>query len=242
MEESTIADLKLKLASATEALRTSEGRATAGQLALEVMHDIRNPLEALRNLIYLTATESDDPEAVRRYAALADEQVAIVIDIADTTLGFARGTNARKPANLVHLTEAALRIHQRTIEGKKIHLVKDLPDEAVVPVYTIEMLQAISNLITNSLDALPSNGTLCLRLRKRSNGVDLVVADDGHGISEEHAGNIFEPFFTTKEDRGTGLGLALTKKIIERHRGTIRMRSSVRPGKSGTTFKISIPA
>ena len=241
MEESTVADLKLKLAPATEALRTSEGRATAGQLALEVMHDIRNPLEALRNLIYLTATESDDPEAVRRYAALADEQVAIVIDIADTTLGFARGTNARKPANLVHLTEAALRIHQRTIEGKKIHLVKDLPDEAVVPVYTIEMLQAISNLITNSLDALPSNGTLCLRLRKRSNGVDLVVADDGHGISEEHAGNSLS-HSSRQEDRGTGLGLALTKKIIERHRGTIRMRSSVRPGKSGTTFKISIPA
>jgi len=242
MEESTIADLELKLASAAEALRRSEELATAGQLALEVMHDIRNPLEALRNLIYLAATYSEDPEEVRRYAALADEQAAIVIDIADTTLGFAKGPNVRKPANLVRLTEAALRIHQRTIEGKKIHLIKDLPDEAVVPVYAIEILQVISNLIANSLDALPPKGTLCLRLRKRSAGVDLVVADNGHGISDEHAGAIFEPFFTTKQERGTGLGLALSKKIIERHQGSIRMRSSVQPGKSGTTFKISIPA
>jgi signal transduction histidine kinase len=89
---------------------------------------------------------------------------------------------------------------------------------------------------------LPVNGTLCLRLRKSLDGVHLVVADNGHGIPEEHANSIFEPFFTTKEERGTGLGLALSKKIIERHRGTIKMRSSVRPGRSGTIFKISIPS
>lgn len=81
-------------------------------------------------------------------------------------------------------------------------------------------------------DALPSNGVLCLRLRNRADGVHLVVADNGHGISEAYADNIFEPFFTTKEERGTGLGLALAKRIAERHRGKIKMRSSVRPGKS----------
>jgi len=135
MEESSITDLKSKLASVTEALRKSEERATAGQLALEVMHDIRNPLEALRNLTYLTALSAEDPEEVRKYSALADEQMAIVIDIADSTLGFARAPTGRKPADLVRLAEAALRIHRRTIEGKQIHLVKDLPEEVVVPVY-----------------------------------------------------------------------------------------------------------
>ncbi len=242
MESPRIRDLQSKLAVATEALRKSEERATAGRLALEVMHDIRNPLESLRNLSYLTALESNNPEEVRKFTALADEQLAIAIDIADTTLDFARAPSRPKPANLVHLTEAALRIHQRTIDGKRIHLVKDLPEEVVVPVYTGEILQVISNLITNSLDALPPNGTLCLRLRKSPDGVHLVIADNGHGIPEEHLDNIFEPFFTTKEEGGTGLGLALSKKIIERHRGTIRMRSSVRPGKSGTISKYQFPA
>jgi signal transduction histidine kinase len=70
----------------------------------------------------------------------------------------------------------------------------------------------------------------------------MVIADNGHGIPAEHAAAIFEPFFTTKEHRGTGLGLGLTRKIIERHHGRIAMRSSVRPGRSGTIFRISLPA
>jgi signal transduction histidine kinase len=69
----------------------------------------------------------------------------------------------------------------------------------------------------------------------------LVIADNGHGIPNELVDNIFKPFFTTKKERGTGLGLALSKRIVERHRGTIKMRSSARPGRSGTIFKISIP-
>jgi signal transduction histidine kinase len=239
---SKTSELESKLAVATEALRRSEERATVGQLALEVIHDVRNPLEALRNLTYLMTVESENPEQVRKYAALAEEQIAIVADVADSTLGFAREPTTRRPTDLVQLAEAALRIHQRTIEGKGIHLVKDLPHKVVLPVHSGEILQVISNFIANSLDALPFNGTLSLRLRKSTNGVHLLVADNGHGIPDAYAGNIFEPFFTTKEDRGTGLGLALSKRIIESHRGTIKMRSSVQPGKSGTTFKISIPA
>jgi signal transduction histidine kinase len=103
------------------------------------------------------------------------------------------------------------------------------------------MLQVISNLIHNSIDALPQDGILRLRLRKAEGEIHLLIADNGHGIPAEYADEIFQPFITTKEERGTGLGLALTKRIVERHRGTIRMRSSVRPGKSGTLFKISLP-
>jgi signal transduction histidine kinase len=105
-----------------------------------------------------------------------------------------------------------------------------------VPVDTGEILQVVSNLIVNSLDALPADGTLCLRLRKRADEVDLVIADNGHRIPIEHHDLVFQPFFTTKQERGTGLGLAPSKKIIEKHRGKIRMRSSVRPGRNGTTF------
>ncbi len=242
MDQTKIDDLESKLAVATQALRTSEGRATAGRLALEAMHDIRNPLEALSNLTYLILENPEDAEKVRTYAGQAREQIGNAIEIANSTLSFAQASNRPKPTNLVLLAEAALRIHQRTIREKQVRLLKDLPEDVTARVYTGEMLQVISNLLTNALDALPKEGVLCLRLRKRHGEAHFVIADNGHGIPEKHVNEIFQPFFTTKEDRGTGLGLALSKKIVEHHRGTIRVRSSVRPGKSGTIFKISLPA
>jgi signal transduction histidine kinase len=137
---------------------------------------------------------------------------------------------------------AALRIHQKTIEAKKIHIVKNLPESLNAQVHSGEILQLLSNLIANALDALPLEGTLWLRLRKRRDQVHLVVADNGHGIPSELVAQVLQPFFTTKEDRGTGIGLSLSRKVVDHHHGEIRLRSSVRPGKSGTMFKITLPA
>jgi signal transduction histidine kinase len=176
------------------------------------------------------------------YLTMAEEQIVILNQIANQTLSVAKPIRAPHAANLVGVAEAALRIHQRAIQTKRVHLVKDLPDEAIAEVHTSEILQVISNVIDNALDALPPEGTLCLRLRKRHGEVQFLIADNGHGVEKEHITEIFQPFFTTKEEHGTGLGLALSKSIVERHRGRIRIRSSVRPGKSGTTFKISLPA
>jgi signal transduction histidine kinase len=242
MNQTKIDDLESKLALTTQALRTSEVRATAGGLALEGMHDIRNPLDALGNLMYLILERPDDAERVRIYAEQAQEQIGNAIEIANSTLGFAQASNRPKPTNLVLLAEAALRIHQRTIREKQVRLLKDLPEDVIARVHSGEMLQVISNLLSNALDAVPKDGVLFLRLRKRQGEAHFVIADNGHGIPVKHVNEIFQPFFTTKGDRGTGLGLALSKKIVEHHRGTIRVRSSVRPGKSGTIFKICLPA
>jgi signal transduction histidine kinase len=238
----TVEELEARLADSFEALRLAEERGLVGQLALEVMHEIRNPLEALGHLAYLTLIEAQDPEQVRLYMHMAEEQITQVNQIASQTLGFARASNVAKPVDLIALAEAGIRIHQRAIEAKKIHLVRDFPDGLEVKAHTSQLLQVVSNLITNALDALGVEGVLCLRLRKRQDEVHLVVADNGHGIKVEHCGEIFRPFFTTKAERGNGLGLTLSKRIVECHRGKIRVRSSVRPGKTGTTFKISLPA
>jgi uncharacterized protein (DUF2384 family)/anti-sigma regulatory factor (Ser/Thr protein kinase) len=241
MERMTNAQLEWKLVVAADALRQAEERAIVGMHALEMMHEIRSPIEALECLTYVALEEADHPEKVRTYMRLAEEQMATINQIASQTLGLARPSHAPKATDLGFLAEAALRIHQRTIESKSIHLVKDFPEDRVAEVYTGELLQVISNLIVNALDAMPINGTLCLRLRKGRSGVRFVVADSGHGIPAEHADAVFQPFFTTKEGRGTGLGLAISKKIVERHHGRLSMRSSVRPGKSGTIFAISLP-
>jgi len=217
-------------------------RMTAGLLALEVMHEIRNPLEALGHLTFLTLNEPHDPDKVVKYMRMAEEQMSTLNSIVSQTLGFARSNSAPKSSDLVDLAEAAVRIHQRSIDAKKIHLVKDLPSGITAEVRTGEILQVVSNLIVNALDALEANGTLVMRLRRRSGKAHLLIADNGHGIPSEQVKEIFDPFFTTKGDRGNGLGLALSRKIIEGHGGRIWVRSSVRPGRCGTTFGISLPA
>jgi signal transduction histidine kinase len=151
-----------------------------------------------------------------------------------------RGT-VFQTGNLVELAETAIRIHQRTIDGKNIHLVKKVPSELMAEMHSGEILQVLSNLIVNALDARPHQGTLHLRLCQKQGQLHIVIADNGHGIPAENCKGIFEPYFTTKEEHGTGLGLSLSKKIIERHGGNIAMRSSIRAGKNGTMFKISIP-
>jgi signal transduction histidine kinase len=239
-ETSVIADLQSKLSDISETLRRAEERAAPGLLALELMHEIRNPLEAVGNLTYLAMEESGDREAVCTYLRRIEEQLATLNHIASQTLGFARTTKLPQQVHLATLAEAALRIHQSTMRAKQIRVVKKFPQELMAHIYTTEMLQVMSNLIVNSLDALPRDGTLWMRLRKRNHEIEIVVADNGHGIPEEVMDRIFEPYFTTKKV-GTGLGLALSKRIVEHNQGRISLRSCVRPGRSGTTFKISLP-
>jgi signal transduction histidine kinase len=241
MEVDIVQDLRAKLSIATEALRRAEERASPGQFALEVMHEVRNPLEAMGYLLHLASGE-DDPKAVREYLRQANEQMATVHQIAAQTLGFARMLPTPQEVDLVELAEAALRIHHRRITAQKIHLVRDFTTATFAEVYTGEILQVVSNLLANALDALPEGGTVSLRLRKRGAQVQLLVADNGKGMAPDHMARLFEPFFTTKENRGTGLGLALSKKIIERHAGRISARSSALPRRSGTTFRITLPA
>jgi len=223
------------------AIHETEERTAPGLLALEMMHEVRNSLEVLNNLLYLSLGSTGVPEEVQRYIRLAQAQTATLNEIASSSLKFARSSRSPKPTCLVALAEAAIRIHRGVIEAKKIRLVKDLPDSLVAEVRGGEILQVVSNFVANALDALPSGGTLHVRLRKRTDEAHFLIADNGDGIPRGISSRIFEPFFTTKEDVGTGLGLAFSKRIVEDHRGRIRLRSNVHPGKSGTLFKISLP-
>jgi signal transduction histidine kinase len=241
MSSNAISKLQDRLADVERSLERSQQLATAGQFAVEIMHEINNPLDALANLTYLARVEADDPDKVREYMQLAEAQLVAVTGIAKQTLSFSKRTEAAQAIDLTPLAEAALVIHHRAICAKHLKLVKDLPKGHIAQAHPGEMLQVISNLVLNALDALPVEGTLCLRLRKGPTEVHLIVADNGHGIPQNILSRIFDPFFTTKQGKGTGLGLAISKTIVERHRGRINSWSSVRPGKSGTAFRISLP-
>ena len=224
-----------------QSLRHSESLAVAGQYAASVMHEINNPLEAIANLVYLLQLNTAHPELVQQYSCLMDEQLGILIRIARQTLSFYRTSPERSRVSAASIAEAALRIHQKAISAKHIQIRKRLPPDVALEVHPGEILQVVSNLVSNAVDASPENGILYLRCRTSPRVVQIVVADAGHGIPDAIAHRIFEPFFTTKNDKGSGLGLAISKAIIESHQGSVRARSTTRSGRNGSAFRISLP-
>ena len=243
MTERHDTERKVEADGSIDLVQQTEQRALAGELALEMLHEIRNPLETLGYLIYLAAEEAGSDEKVRKYMGVAEQEMARMRGIARKTLGVAQVSVAAAPVDLVELAETALQVHRRTIEGKRIALRCELPrDVVIVDAQHGPLLQVLSNLIVNALEAMPDAGALSVRVRKRGDEVDLSVADNGHGIEEQHLARIGERYFTTKGKAGNGLGLAISKKIVAEHRGRMRVRSSVRPGRTGTVFKVSLPA
>jgi signal transduction histidine kinase len=118
-------------------------------------------------------------------------------------------------------------------------------------IYAIEgeIRQVVANLLNNSIDAIVGSGTIRIRIasgrtwdQPSSPGVRLTIADSGRGIPQEHRPKLFEPFFTANKDVGTGLGLWISKGIVERHEGKLRFKSRATPGESGTVFTIFLPS
>lgn len=224
-----------------ESLRQIQRQAVAGQFAAAIMHEINNPLEAIGNLVYLLEMDARNTSLVLERTRQIEEQLSTLRRIARQTLSFYKPSALREEVAATSLVEAALRTQGPNISAKRIRIEKDLLNDATVEVHPGEMLQVVSNLIANAVDAMPINGTLYLRAGRSCCSVHILVADNGHGIPPEIVGKIFEPFFTTKQEKGTGLGLAIAKTIVERNRGHIRTRSSVTAGRTGTAFRISMP-
>ena len=241
MSEVTRAELEVRLLDTMAALEKAEERSAAGQFALEVMHEIRNPLETLGNLVFLASESAANATQVQQYLRLAEEQLETLRFIAHQALGFARTSECPKPVDLVAIAEAALRIHQGRIKSQQITLIKKLPEKLYAEVHTGQILQVVSNLIGNALEALPKEGTIHLRLKRKGARIQMLVADNGQGIPPGQLSSIFQPYFTTKAGVGTGLGLALSKRIVDHHRGSMKVRSSITPGRTGTSFRICIP-
>jgi signal transduction histidine kinase len=230
-----------KLQQLEEALLESRSLALAGQFAAFIMHEVNGSLEAVANLVYLIGACGEDPEQVRNYSQLLEEQVGVLLGISRQTLSFYHSNETTEAISIASIAEAALRIHRDKVVAKEIRLLKQLPENVVMEGHAGAMLQVFSNLIGNAVEALPPRGTLQLRARRLDGEAHIVVADNGHGIPAAVQPRIFDPFFTTKREHGTGLGLAITKAIVERHRGRIRTRTSTRDGMSGTAFRICLP-
>jgi signal transduction histidine kinase len=226
---------------AQDLLRRNQELIVAGQFAAMVMHEINGPLEAVHNLNYLIQQEADNPSQVRVFSGMLEEQLTTLTKLSRQTLSFYRSPETRESTAISTLAEAALRVYQRKISAKRITLRKRLMTDVTAEVHAGDMLQVLSNLISNAIDALPENGTLAVSVRRGAEEAHVTIADNGPGIPAPILPRIFDPFFSTKKERGTGLGLSISKSIVEKHRGRIRSRTTTRPSRNGTAFRISIP-
>jgi PAS domain S-box-containing protein len=232
---------------AEQVLLRTEKLAAVGRLAASIAHEINNPLESVTNLIYL-ARSAEDLEQSREYLALAETELRRASAITSQTLRFHRQSTRPTEITCGELFGNVLGVLRGRILNADIVVEKRERANRPVLCFDGEVRQVVSNLIVNAVDAMhPCGGRLIIRSREGRDhatsrpGLVLTVADTGVGMSPETLSKIFEPFYTTKGVAGTGLGLWISKEIVERHCGSLRVRSSRRPGRTGTVFTVFLP-
>ena len=198
------------------------------------------------NLLFLAQSPGDTPAPVRRYLKMADGELKRIAHITRQTLGFYHESSAPTTFLVVTLLNSVIDLLQAKMVSTQVIMEKQCDDLLQITAIFGELRQVISNLMLNSLDALGEGGRITLRASRSRNSRDgvscirITIADNGEGISTAALPRIFEPFFTTKGSTGNGLGLWVGKQIIEKHGGSVRVRSrTCEP--QGTTFSMVLP-
>lgn len=243
LKQLEVRDAAARQSQSDEALRNSEKLAVAGRLAATMAHEVSNPLEAMGNLLYLVENCMSLEDA-QSYGRMATQELKRISDIIDRTLRFHRSPPKPALTDVSALATSALALFRRKI------LEQHIGESVIVQKCQAycsegEIRQGVVNLIGNAIDAMPDGGHLHLRVSPVSlHGspyARLTVGDTGNGIRREIRSNLFTQFFTTKGSRGTGLGLWLTRDIVQRNGGKLRFRSRVE-SPSGTVFSIYLPS
>jgi two-component system, NtrC family, sensor kinase len=232
---------------AEQALRETEKLAAMGRVAGIIAHEINNPLAAITNLFYLLRHHpSLSPEA-ERYADMAEQELERVSHITRQTLTFYRESKFPVPVLLTALLEDVLGLQQRMLKSNRIELRKKFLTTAQTRGFPVELRQVFLNLIGNAIEAMPEGGTLGVSVRDATdwtrcrNSIVISIIDTGKGIQPEDARRLFEPFFTTKSTKGTGLGLWISRGIVQKYEGRISFRSFRRAGGCTTCFQVFLP-
>jgi signal transduction histidine kinase len=228
-----------------EALRRSEKLAAVGQLASSIAHEINNPLESITNLLYLIRQAKNLGE-VQEYAHLAQSELSRVTAITVQTLRFHRQQTRPGMIDLSELMRSIVALYAGKLLARSIDMVQQLGSAPPVCCLEGEIRQVCNNFVRNAVDAMPRGGRLLLRVHPERasdgrNGARFTIADTGEGIAPRILAHLFEPFQTTKELTGTGLGLWVSKGIIDKHHGRIRVRTARGP-RHGTVFTVWLPS
>jgi iron only hydrogenase large subunit-like protein len=232
-----------KLARAKAALKQSEKLAHMGQLSAGIAHELNNPLGVITMYSNILMDEAPEGDTVREDLKLIVEQAERCKKIVSGLLNFAR-------KNQVALTETdVVKFMQHSLNSivKPENIQCSFNPMIADPIARLDidqMMQVLTNLEKNAIEAMPSGGTLIVGVEGDAEEITFIVTDTGLGIQKENMDKLFTPFFTTKEmGKGTGLGLALIYGIVKMHKGKIHVDSNAdqMSGPLGTTFRITIP-
>ncbi len=242
----SVTDLALsneKLSSMRQALKQSEKLAHMGQLSAGIAHELNNPLGVviMYSNILLDECKPDDP--LREDLKLVVEQAGRCKKIVAGLLNFARKNQVNH--QLVNINELISHSLEGVIVPPSVNvMVTDKTTNPDAMLDAEQMMQVLTNLVKNAIDAMPGGGGINIQLEDTLSDVSITVSDTGSGIKEEDRAKVFEPFYTTKGlGQGTGLGLATAYGIVKMHKGQITVESNTEPAKgpTGTSFKIVLP-
>jgi len=231
------------LETAQQALRQSEKLAGMGQLSAGIAHELNNPLGVITMYSNILLDELPEDHPMRKDLALISEQADRCKKIVGGLLNFARKNQVYLvETNMLSFVKKSMDsvIHPKSVELVFMHNLLN----PIAFVDNDQMMQALTNLEKNAIEAMPTGGKLSIELTDNETEVIIRISDSGLGIPQEHMDKIFTPFFTTKElGKGTGLGLPLVYGIVKMHRGKIDVVSNAdkNKGRTGTTFSITLP-
>jgi two-component system, NtrC family, sensor kinase len=229
---------------AEAALREAERLAAMGRVAGIIAHEINNPLAAITNVFYLLRNHPSLDTDARHLAELAEQELTRVSHITRQTLSFYRESKQPIPVHLSELLDSVLTLHESDLQANNIVLRRKYAAPDIVWGFPVELRQVFLNLIINAVQAMPKGGTLGIRVReatdwtKQELKASISIVDTGSGIKPEFARQLFEPFFTTKSTKGTGLGLWISKGIVQKYDGRISFRSYRRANLCTTCFRV----
>jgi signal transduction histidine kinase len=226
-----------------QALRRTEQLAAAGRLAASIAHEINNPLEAVTNLLFLANMDEAISGKTKNLLQVADKELQRLSHITARSLKFYRQRTAPSLTSIEELSESVLFFHETEMKMRGIQLDRRYRPAPPVLCLAGEIQQVLTNLISNALEALVDGGRLVVAIHSATDGagregVAVSVADTGSGMGRATLERLFHPFVTTKGDAGTGLGLWVSKGILDKHHAHIAVKS--RAG-VGTAFRIFLP-
>jgi signal transduction histidine kinase len=211
----------------------AEALSAMGELAMNLAHEIRNPLNAAVLQLHLLNKNLDRIEAdadtragLKERARIVGDEIGRLNRLLTEFLELARPRGiVRELVHLPRLVDEVLDLEEESAKGRAVRIVRDLPADGCVAMGDREKLKQVTiNVVVNALEAMKQGGVLTARVRLDGDSVVMTIEDTGPGIEPAVLASVFDPFFTTKE-AGTGLGLSIVRKIVDQHGGDVAVTS-----------------
>lgn len=228
-----------------DTLLSNEKLAVTGRLAATIAHEIHNPLDAVSNLLYLMRNGTS-PEEFPQLIDMAESELGRVTQISRAMLGLYRESRAPVSVEIKSTLEDVLLLMEHRFLELQVTLQTDLPSPLRVHAFPAELRQVFTNLLANAAEACSPGGTIRVSAsytngNSAAAGASIVIRDNGPGIAQEILSQLFQPFFTTKGENGTGLGLWVSRGIVNKHGGSINIASSTDSVTHGTAVTVFLP-